>query len=108
MSETKQPVFNLTIVNAEEDNLYKVLGISDERKPVIVKQLAKITSDYYLGNGKRSELLKKLTEVAENTNELVFIMYSTGLASHKFEAMVKSPLGGLMELLSMLKTEEKS
>lgn len=108
MSETKQPLFNLTIVNPEEEQVYKVFGISEERRKVIIKKMAEATSQYYMGNGKRSQMLNSLTEIAENTNELVFIMFSAGTATKDFERIINSPMGGLVELLSMIKSKKES
>src|SRR5690606_34114629 len=95
--------FQVTIEQNEE-GLGKELGITEDRAEIIIDFLAKATLKSREENILVSNLLKEVSGVAENANELAFICFSIGAFFEKNR--MSNPLDMILETIFKSSTQK--
>lgn len=85
----------VTAVNPQEDNIVKVLGVSDEKFDQIAKLLSKgIASEALI-----STMMNEVSQICDNPNELALACFKMADTIGKLNQVMSNPFAMLAEMM---------
>lgn len=99
-----KPKFELALINPDKDEVYEVLGISEERSD----EIAEIVANSYKNEKYFTDTLASVTSQMSHINELVFAVLCAARAHDvKKHHMLQEKLKAMETLVELLKFKMK-